>query len=135
MKIRWTLSILIICALLVMNVDLLVADGNWTQKADMLTARGGFATSIANGKVFAIGGDVDKLGERAIATVEMYDPETDTWERRADMPTARANVSTSVVDGKIYVIGGEEVKKIAQHKGLNFQYSQVFLFMVKPKNK
>jgi hypothetical protein len=40
----------------------------------------GFATSVVNGKVFAIGGDVDKFGERSIATVEMYDPETDTVE-------------------------------------------------------
>ncbi len=39
MKGRWTLGILIVCALLVVNVDLLVADGNWTQKADMPTVQ------------------------------------------------------------------------------------------------
>ena len=117
MIIRWALNVLIICASLVMNVDLLVADGDWKRKADMPTARGAFATSVVNGKVFAMGGHVNKFGDRSIATVEMYNPETDTWERRADMPTARANVSTSVVDGKIYAIGGEKIKKIAQGNG------------------
>ena len=93
----------------------------WTQKADMLTARSCFSTSIVDGKIFAIGGQApaepDEFGERAIATVEMYDPETDTWERRADMPTIRSGVSVSVVDSKIYAIGGEEIKKIVRHKG------------------
>ena len=39
------------------------------------------------------------------ATVEMYDPKTDTWTQKADMPTPRS-ASTSVVNGKIYAIGG-----------------------------
>ncbi|RKU23665.1 hypothetical protein C6499_18050, partial [Candidatus Poribacteria bacterium] len=87
----------------------------WTQKADMPTARSCFATGIIDGKIFAIGGRVqaepDKFGEIAIATVEMYDPKTDTWQRKADMPTRRSGVAVSVVDGKIYAIGGEEMKK------------------------
>ena len=88
----------------------------WTRKADMPTARTGFATSVVNGKVFAIGGSTqpkrDEFGDLSLSIVEMYDPKTDTWERKSDMPTARSGVSVSVVDGKIYAIGGSSMKRI-----------------------
>ena len=111
MKAYLMFGILILGALLVINVANLTAEENWTRKADMPTARSGFATCIVNGKIYAIGGEVDKFGDISIAVMEMYDPKTDTWERKADMPTARSGVSTSVVDGKIYAIGGAEIKK------------------------
>ena len=94
------------------SVALENAAKQWMPRTDMPTARFNFGTSIVDGKVFVIGGEVDKFGDTAVATVEMYDPKTDTWEQRADMPTARAGVSTLVVDGKIYAIGGGERQKI-----------------------
>jgi len=57
-----------------------------------------------NGKIYAIGGHLSPGID--FATVEEYDPATDTWIKKADMPTARASLSTSVVNGKIYAIGG-----------------------------
>ena len=111
MKSRWTLGTLILCALLATNIANLAAEGNWTRKADMLTQRSDFATCIVNGKIYAIGGEIDKFGDMEISSVEMYDPKSDTWERKADMPTARSNVSTSVVDGKIYAVGGIKIHK------------------------
>ena len=93
----------------------------WERRADMPTARSDFATSVVDGKIFAIGGQIrvetDVFGDLALSKVEMYDPETDTWERRADMPTARSAASTAVMDGKIYAIGGEQVEKIKAYKG------------------
>ena len=93
----------------------------WTRKKDMPTARSYFSTSVVDGKIFAIGGEIrlemDKFGDLALSKVEMYDPETDTWERKADMPTPRSAVSTSVVNEKIFVIGGEKIKKIKQYRG------------------
>ena len=93
----------------------------WTRKKDMPTARYGFSTSVVDGKIFAIGGEVrleqDEFGDLTLSKVEMYDPETDTWERRMDMPTPRSAISTSVVDGKIFVIGGAQVKKIKGYRG------------------
>ena len=87
----------------------------------MPTARYDFSTSVVDGKIFAIGGQVrlkqDEFGDMVLSKVEMYDPETDTWEQRADMPTPRSAVSTSVVDGKIFVIGGEQLKKIKGYRG------------------
>ena len=79
----------------------------WTQKSDMPTWRHGLSTSAMDGKIYAIGGyypgGPDYPG---VATVEVYDPATDTWTTAPDMPTGRFGPRTSVVDGKIYVIGG-----------------------------
>ncbi len=84
----------------------LAAEGTWTQKADMPTARYCFAASEVNGKIYAIGGWDAWKDPTPLATVEMYDPATDTWERKADMPTPRGALATAVLDGKIYAIGG-----------------------------
>ena len=71
----------------------------------MPTARGTLGVAAAsNGKIYAIGGCCTP---EFIATVEEYDPATDTWTARASMPTAR-NVLGVVAasNGKIYAIGG-----------------------------
>ena len=120
MKIRWVLGVLIICALFIINVVNLSAEKTWTQKADMPTARYNFGTCVVGGKVFAIGGEVDKFGDISIATVEVYDPKTDTWERKTDMPTARSGLFVLVVDGKIYAIGGAERKKFQVGPGWGY---------------
>ncbi len=106
MKMRLTFGILMLTALSVINVVNLVAKEDWTQKANMPTVRSGFTTGVVNGKIFAIGGYVDGLGDLSLSTVEAYDPKTDTWEQKADMPTARTDAALSVVDGKIYAMGG-----------------------------
>ena len=101
----------------------------WIRKADMPTARTGFATSVVNGKVFVIGGNIQlkrgEFGDLSASTVEMYDPETDTWEQKANMPTARAGVSVAVVDGKIYAIGGSQMKTIQAPRGFSSESEEV----------
>ena len=113
MKMRLTLGILMLMALSVIKVVTLAAEETWQQKANMPTSRSGFTTCVVNGKIFAIGGYVDGLGDLSLSTLEMYDPKTDTWERKADMPTARTEAATSVVDGKIYAIGGTALNRFA----------------------
>jgi N-acetylneuraminic acid mutarotase len=82
----------------------------WATKAEMPTARCGLSTSVVDGKIYAIGGVTywDQTGRAPLATVEQYDPSTDTWTKKADIPTARSWLSTSVVGGKIYAIGGSQ---------------------------
>jgi N-acetylneuraminic acid mutarotase len=80
------------------------AEGIWTKKADMATARYLHGSCAVDGKVYAIGGSL--APDMGISTVEEYDPETDTWTRRADMPTPRAGLGVSAVNNKIYAIGG-----------------------------
>ena len=101
----------------------------WTRKADMPTARTGFATSVVNGKVFVIGGNRrlkrGEFGDLSVSSVEMYNPKTDTWERKSDMPTARSGVSVSVVDGKIYAIGGTKTKTIQVPRGFSSESEEL----------
>jgi N-acetylneuraminic acid mutarotase len=43
----------------------------------------------------------------SLASVEMYDPETDSWFERAPMPTPRQAMGAALgADGRIYVVGG-----------------------------
>jgi N-acetylneuraminic acid mutarotase len=90
----------------------------WTRKPDMPTPRNALSTAVVDGKVYAIGGwgydrpeggweSIDKttIGQD-FATVEVYDPKTDTWATRADMPTPRSHMTVSTLNGKIYAIGG-----------------------------
>jgi N-acetylneuraminic acid mutarotase len=83
------------------------ATDTWTEKGEMPTARIGLSTSALDGKIYVLGGYVPGvphyLGD---ATVDVYDPATDTWKTAPDMPTGRFGPRSSVVDGKIYVIGG-----------------------------
>jgi len=81
----------------------------WTMKSEMPTAIHALSTSALDGKIYTIGGYVPGVsGYPGVATVEVYDPATDSWATAPDMPTGRFGPRTSVVDGKIYVIGGME---------------------------
>src|SRR5258708_6096591 len=44
------------------------------------------------------------------ATVEAYDPATDTWTSKAAMPTARWELGVAVVNGIIYAVGGQDAE-------------------------
>jgi len=62
--------------------------------------------AAGNGKIYAIGGE---SGAAALATVEEYDPATDTWATRTSMPTRRIWLGVAAAsNGKIYAIGGRE---------------------------
>jgi N-acetylneuraminic acid mutarotase len=90
------------------------ATDTWEKKADMPTPRLTFSTSVVEGKIYAIGGRSKNAGDAEVfATVEIYNPATNTWTRGADMPTARGGLSTSVVDGKIYAISGSNANLTA----------------------
>jgi N-acetylneuraminic acid mutarotase len=83
-----------------------LAQEPWTEKKDMPTARAGFSTSVVDGKIYAIGG-ATILSEvsPSLATVDMYDPATNTWTPKASMSTARFMHYSAVVNGIIYVFG------------------------------
>ena len=108
-----TLNILEVFVAVLMNIAATcsAAEGTWTRKADMPTARLGLTTSTVNGKIYAIGGG-NSIDGTAFRTVAEYDPATDTWTRKTDMPTRRYFHSASVVNGKVYIIGGAVAEKV-----------------------
>ncbi len=82
---------------------------SWTIKASMSTARRLLAAATVNGKIYAIGGldfTNDNSPINIVATVEEYDPLTNSWTNKAPMPTAREQLAAAAVNGKIYAIGG-----------------------------
>jgi N-acetylneuraminic acid mutarotase len=83
------------------------ATDTWTVKSEMPTKRSELSTSILEGKIYAIGGfSGASIFSSGLATLDVYDPATDSWTTASDMPTGRFGAYSSVVDGKMYVFGG-----------------------------
>ncbi|MSO20913.1 MAG: hypothetical protein EXQ56_10715 [Acidobacteria bacterium] len=62
------------------------------------------AAAVLNGKLYVIGGVVESAF--STATLEIYDPVTDSWSSGPPMPTARHSVGAGTLDGKLYAVGG-----------------------------
>jgi N-acetylneuraminic acid mutarotase len=80
------------------------ATDTWVFKAQMPTARSGFAIAAYQGKIYCIGGYLENRSKTGVN--EVYDPATDTWETKTSMPTARWLLQANVVNGKIYLVSG-----------------------------
>ena len=58
-----------------------------------------------NGILYAVGG---YDGTHYLATVEAYNPVTNSWTTKASMPTPRLAPSVGVVNGILYAMGGDD---------------------------
>jgi large repetitive protein len=62
------------------------------------------ATLLGDGRVLIVGGDD---GTNALATAELYDPDTETFSRTGPLRIARTgHTATLLPDGKVLVVGG-----------------------------
>ena len=96
------LSVLSLCIFKVQPVS---ADENsWVTKQSMRTARSGLGVAVANGKIYAFGGDGGSN------VTEEYNPVTNTWTAKKPMPTGRSRFGIAVYQNKIYVMGGATAK-------------------------
>jgi N-acetylneuraminic acid mutarotase len=79
---------------------------DWTTKALMPTPRWNVGVALGtNGKIYVLGGTDGST--HTLATLEEYDPLTNTWSARANMPNPYQGVSAVAADnGKIYAFGG-----------------------------
>jgi N-acetylneuraminic acid mutarotase len=84
------------------------ATDTWTTRAPMPTARAYATAGVAGGILYVVGGSGS--GESGIrpplATVEAYNPTTNTWSTKAPMPTARYGPTAGLANGILYVAGG-----------------------------
>ena len=81
----------------------------WINKSPMPTPRSWAPAVEYNGKIYVIGGCSSNKPEQfknPVATLEVYDPATDTWQSLAPMPSPRVAPVAVVLNGEIYVIGG-----------------------------
>ncbi len=88
----------------------------WTPRAPMPTPRAFLGVAVVDGILYAIGGAacVDAnvpCATKSVATVEAYDPATDTWTTKASMPTPRQSVGAAVINGRIYAVGGQQTTR------------------------
>jgi len=91
----------------------------WQQRAAMPTARTEVGVATLNDKIYVVGG-LDGVS-RTLATVEAYNPSTNTWETLPDLPAGRHHTATVAYEGKLYVIGG--------HEGISFTpKAEVYIF-------
>ena len=84
-----------------------VFDGKrWTAGADIPTPREHLA-AVSDGEfAYAVGGR--RLGpDKNLATLERYDPDSDSWQPLPDMPTARGGLGAAIVGKRLFAVGGE----------------------------
>ena len=89
------------------------ATGSWTTFfsgptpfASMSVPRQNHVVAVIGNVLYAVGGYTS--GGAAVASVEAYDPTTNSWTPKAAMPTARATMAAAVINGVLYVVGGGE---------------------------
>jgi N-acetylneuraminic acid mutarotase/predicted Ser/Thr protein kinase len=75
----------------------------WQRLPDMPTARGGVGAAIADGHLFAVGGEssTDALGE-----VESYNLASKKWSTAPSMRTPRHGIAVAAIDRSLYALGG-----------------------------
>jgi N-acetylneuraminic acid mutarotase len=83
------------------------ATNTWTTRAPIPTPRANFAVGVIEDKLYVVGGfPACPPCEPQFATLEVYDPVSDTWVTKAPMPTAREALAAGAIDGKLYAVGG-----------------------------
>ena len=79
----------------------------WTRLRPLPEARHHITLSAVMGRLYGIGGFTGGFPNwRALPTMFIYDPTSNTWTGGVDLPVARAEGVAAVVDDKIYLIGG-----------------------------
>jgi N-acetylneuraminic acid mutarotase len=93
------------------------AADTWKALAPLPTKRGAASAAVLNGKIYVTGGANSLPGvtengihprrpHNVVATVDVYDPATNTWSSARPLLLARNHHASAGVNGKLYVIGG-----------------------------
>lgn len=79
-------------------------------KASMPTARLGANSGVVNNMIWVLGGSnrLDPPPRGSLATVEMYDPNTDTWQTKPSLPAPRFSAGGATLGNIIYLAGGDD---------------------------
>jgi N-acetylneuraminic acid mutarotase len=93
------------------------AADTWKALAPLPTKRGAASAAVLDGKIYVTGGATSLAGVKengihprrphnVVATVDVYDPATNTWSSARPLLLARNHHASAGVNGKLYVIGG-----------------------------
>jgi hypothetical protein len=88
---------------------------------NMTTARGGHeATLLADGKVLITGGVGRDGNDPALASAELYDPDSGTFTPVGSMSRSRVDhTATRLADGKVLIAGGFALNELAMKPSLS----------------
>ena len=84
--------------------------GTWEMRAPMPVRRQEVATEALNGRVYVLGGYDEN--RRSTATVEVYNPTTDTWAFAHSLPFTVNHSAAAVAGGFSTVSVPEQVKHL-----------------------
>src|SRR5436190_10611905 len=104
MRQKFPVSILgLSISLMLVSTERTQGGGTWEMRTPMPVYRQELATGALNGKLYVMGG-YDLTGS-STATVEVYNPTTDTWTFAHDLPYAVNHNAAAVAGGKLYSFG------------------------------
>jgi N-acetylneuraminic acid mutarotase len=88
-----------------------ISSNSWSTKSSLSIQRSLHKSCVHDGKIYVFGGFTedgvpDVTHTEILATVEMYDPATNSWTSRSPMANANWGMSCVTVNNKIYVFGG-----------------------------
>jgi kelch-like protein 1/4/5 len=81
----------------------------WTMCAPLARRRGGVGVAVANGFLYALGGQDAPANNPAASRfdcVERYDPSTDTWTVIASLSSKRDAVAACLFGDRLVAVGG-----------------------------
>jgi N-acetylneuraminic acid mutarotase len=95
----------------------------WETLSSANEARAGVASTVLDGKIYAIGG----IG---LSSVEVYDPDLDSWTFATPLPRVVARGAAVTFENKIYLFGGHnengtDLNQVLVFDNSNNQWSQV----------
>jgi N-acetylneuraminic acid mutarotase len=77
----------------------------WEELTPMSVAKGYSGSAVIDGRIYIVGG-WNNMNSTAIASTEVYNPETDSWSSKANMHFLRGALTVEAVNNKLYAIGG-----------------------------
>lgn len=84
----------------------------WKSLTQMPSCRDTFNTAVIDGKIYAIGGNISSDNNKALSSVEIYSPLSNSWSSIAPLNTPRVGGKVEVVNGKIYILGGYDGSEV-----------------------
>jgi serine/threonine protein kinase len=79
----------------------------WSSGPELLEVYEELRAAVLDGKLYVVGGRTGHGGtNQCVATVQVYDPQTDRWRLAAPLPQGLAAVGLVAHEGKLYSFGG-----------------------------
>lgn len=100
------------------------ASGSWRDGPEMNEARSGFGAAAVGDRIVVAGGEI--LGARpwtALASAEMYDPDSGAWTLLPELPAGIHGMPVVGFEGTVFVLGGSDRAGGIDNRGRVLKYN------------